>query len=149
MNWKLILVGGLVFWAVTFVVSLGTGAVIHGQILEPAYQETNAFWQPALRSDPPDMAALMPRWIAVGIAGGFVFAAIFGWVRGGLTGAGWMKGLQFGLILTLIGSVLMMGQSGVFNLPGQIWLWWMIEQPLVYLPGGAALGWVAERMVPT
>lgn len=130
MNWKLIVVGGLVFYIVMFLVSMVTGPVIHEGILEAAYQANEAFWQPALRQDPPDMAALMPRWIAGGLVTAFILAGIYGWIRGGLGGAPWVKGAKFGVILTLFGTCFIVGWSGIFYLPSQLWLWWALEQPL-------------------
>lgn len=148
MDWKLIVVGGLVFYIVMFIVSFVTGPVIHEGILDAAYQANELFWQPALRQDPPDMAAMMPRWLATGVLTSLILAAVYGWIRGGLNGPPWLKGIKYGVILSLFGTCLILGWSGVFYLPGKIWLWWAIEQPLYYLPGGAALGWVAAKLAP-
>ena len=65
MNWKLIIVGGLVFYVVMFVVSMVTGPVVHQGILLESYQATEQFWRPELRQVPPDMAALMPFPLSV------------------------------------------------------------------------------------
>lgn len=148
MNWKLIVVGGLVFYVMTFVVSLVTGPVIHEGILDPAYQANESFWRPELVQDPPDMAALMPRWIAGGLLSSFIMAGIYGWIRGSLTGAPWLKGAKYGVIVSLFGTCFIIGWSGLFNLPNQIWLWWALEQPLYYVIGGAALGWVGQKLAP-
>ncbi|MDH3253634.1 MAG: hypothetical protein OEM62_01485 [Acidobacteriota bacterium] len=148
MNWKLIVLGGLVFYAVMMVISFPTGALIHEGVLDESYRATNEFWQPALRQDPPDMAAMMPRWIATGLITTFIFTAIYGWMRGAFSGAPWLKGLKFGLMLSIIGCCFMAGWSGVFNLPSKIWMWWGFEQFLYYLPGGAVLGWVGQKLAP-
>lgn len=92
MNWKLIVIGGFVFYVVTFVVSFATGPVVHEGILDEPYRATVEFWRPELTQDPPDVASLMPRWIAGGVLTALVFAAIYGWIRGGLSGAPWLKG---------------------------------------------------------
>ncbi len=147
MNWKLIVVGGLVFYAVMWVVSFGTGPVIHGMILEEPYKANQQFWRPELNQDPPDMAALMPRWITTGVITSMVLAAIYGCLRPAL-GTGWVAGIKFGIIVSVLGTTYMAGWSGVFNLPNKIWIWWAIEQPLYYLPGGAVLGWLGEKLTP-
>jgi hypothetical protein len=148
LNWKLILGGGLAWFVATFVVSFATGPLIHDGVLKEAYQATASVWRPELMQEPPDMAALMPRWITTGVIASLLTAVAYGWVRPGLTGPGWMRGVKFGVIMLLISVGLMLGWSGVFNLPKQIWIWWTIES-LIYLPiGGAALGWVAEKLAP-
>lgn len=147
MNWKLVLVGGIVFYIVMFVVSFATGPVVHNGILQESYQATVRFWRPELRQVPPDMAALLPRWIATGVITSLVLAAVYGWIRPAL-GSGWLAGVKFGIILSVFGCALMAGWSGVFDLPNKIWLWWAIEQPFYYVPGGAVLGWLGEKLAP-
>ena len=78
-----------------------------------------------------------------------MLAAIFGWIRGGLSGSAGMKGLKFGVVCTVFGWFFIAGWSGVFYLPSKIWIWWGLEQPLYFLPGGAALGWIAEKLSPS
>lgn len=148
LNWKLILGGGLAWFLATFVVSFATGPLIHQGVLEEAYRATASVWRHELMQQPPDMAALMPRWIATGVIASLLTAVAYGWVRPALTGPGWMRGVKFGVIMLLISVGLMLGWSGVFKLPKQIWIWWTIESA-IYLPiGGAALGWVAEKLAP-
>ena len=148
MNWKLVVVGGLVFWLVTFVIGFITGPIIHQGILEQPYKANALFWRPELAQDPPDMAALMPRWIASGILTGLIIAWIYGCVRSALNGSAWKRGLVFGLGLAILNCATMLGFSGVFNLPSIIWTWWSIEGFVYNLIGGAALGWVAQKLAP-
>jgi hypothetical protein len=42
----------------------------------------------------------------------------------------------------------MLGMSGVFNLPDKVWAWWSVDSLLGYVVGGAALGWVADKVAP-
>lgn len=148
MNWKLILGGGLVWFVATFLVSFLNGSVIHEGILKETYMATSAFWRPELMQEPPDMAALMPRWITTGLIGSFLTALVYGWVRPALTGAGWLRGVKFGVIVLILTICLMLGWSGVFNLPDKVWTWWAIDAVIYLLIGGAALGWVAEKLAP-
>jgi len=144
MNWKLIVIGGIVFYIVTFAVSFVTGPVVHNGILNETYQEN---WRPELNQDPPDMASLMPRWITSGVITSMIFAAIFGWIRPAL-GVGWLAGFKFGVILTLVAWSFMAGYSGVFNLPDKLWIVWGLETPFYHLPAGAVLGWLGEKLAP-
>lgn len=148
MNWKIIFIGGVVMYVAQFIVSMITGPVLHEGILDPLYKANSQFWRPELNQDPPDMAALMPRWITSGLIASFVLAGIYGAIRDGFGGPGWMRGLKYGVALTLINAVLMLGWSGVFNLPDQVWVWWSAEGILYYVVGGVALGWVAEKLAP-
>ena len=103
MNWKLIILGGLAFYVVMFIVSIPSGMLIHNGVLDAPYRANSEFWRPELNQDPPDMAALMPRWIGVGLLTTFIFSAIYGWLRPAFSGAPWQKGLKFGLLLSIVG----------------------------------------------
>ena len=77
LNFKTIIVGGVIFYAVQWVIGMISGIVLHGGVLEPLYKATAEYWRPELMQDPPDMAALMPRWIATGLAMSFIFTGIY------------------------------------------------------------------------
>jgi hypothetical protein len=147
-NIKVIVVGGLAMYVVQFLLGILTGPLIHEGVLVEAYQANAAFWRPELNQDPPDMAALMPRWIATGLIGAFILAGIFDNIRGGLAGSMLVRGLKYGVILFLINLCISAGWSGVFNLPEEIWVWWNAEALLYYVVGGAVLGWVTGKLAP-
>lgn len=147
-NIKVIVAGGLAMYVAQFAVSMLTGPFIHeGVLLEP-YQANASFWRPELNQDPPDMAALMPRWIAVGLIASFILAGIFDNIRGGLDGSMLVRGAKYGFILFLVNLCISAGWSGVFNLPETIWVWWNAEALLYYIVGGAVLGWVTGKLAP-
>lgn len=148
MNWKLIVAGGLVWYVVAFAVSMVTGPFVHNGILADDYAATAAFWRPELMETPPDMAALMPRWVATGLVAAFITAFIYGWVRPALSGPGWLRGLKFGVIVVLMSGCFTLNWSGVFGLPDVIWAWWLAESVVYLLIAGAALGWVADKVAP-
>jgi len=143
-----LIVGALVFYAVQFLVSFATGPLIHDGVLADDYQANSEYWRPELNQDPPDMAALMPTWILNGLISSLVLTGVFLWIRGGFKGPSWLKGVKFGVVLSLIAAMYCLGWSGIFNLPGTIWTWWAIEGPFYYLPAGAALGWVTGKLAP-
>jgi hypothetical protein len=146
MNWKLVVIGGLLFYVVMFVVGFATGPLIHNGVLEGPYKANPQFWRPELNQDPPDMGALMPRWIAIGLITSLVLAAVYGWVRPAFAGPGWKAGLKFGLVLAIVNACAMAGWSGVFNLPNEIWFWWAVEGFIYWPIGGMALGWVGDKL---
>ena len=145
LNFKTIIVGGVVFYAVQFIFSMISGPLIHEGVLDPLYKATAEFWRPELTQNPPDMATLMPRWIATGLLMSFLFVGIYDNIRDSFDGSGLMKGLKFGFVLTLIYAATAAGWSGVFNLPETIWAWWLVEGLFVYCLGGAALGWYVGK----
>ncbi len=146
MQGKRILIGGSVHFVVTMIAGMGvTGPLIHNGVLKDAYRATVSFWRPELTKEPPDMGALMPMWITIGILSSLVIAFLYNSVRGSFDGPGWKRGLAFGFGLALFSCVLMAGWSGVFNLPSTIWIWWAVEAFLMSLIGCAALGWAAEK----
>ena len=150
MNWKIIFIGGLAFYVTMFIVSFITGHLIHSPdgILFETYRETASFWRPELNADPPDMAALMPMWVTTGLISTFIMAGIYSVVRSSLTGPGWQRGLKFGVIVSLLVLVCALGYRGVFNLPDNIWVWWIIDATIMHLVGATVLGLVAEKLSP-
>lgn len=149
MRWKLVIFGGLAFFAVAFLVSYGTGQIIHQGVLVSTYQETSEFWRPELRADPPDMAALMPMWISRSLLTSLIVAFVYSTCRAAWKGPGWRKGLQGGFYLGLFSICFgLLGWAGVFNLPDKIWAWWSLDVFLCYLPAGAVLGWLGEKLDP-
>lgn len=150
MNWKIVFVGGIAFYVTMFIVSLATGFLIHSPdgILYDTYRETASFWRPELNADPPDMGALMPMWILTGLFGALIAAGIYSVVRSSLAGAPWQRGLKFGVIAALFMMVSALGYRGVFNLPDDIWQWWIIDSAILHLAGGTVLGIVADKLAP-
>jgi hypothetical protein len=145
LNWKVIIGGGVLMYVAQFIVSLITGGFIHEGVLDPHYLATAEFWRPELRQDPPDLAALMPRWISIGLLASFIFAAIYDNIRSAFNGSDVVKGLKYGLMIALISAVFGASLSGVFNLPEAIWGWWTLEWFIVYPLGGIVLGWFAGK----
>lgn len=148
MNWKLIVIGALVFYVTTFALGMVSGMVIHEGVLDSAYDATKEFWQPALTEDPPDMAALMPHWILTGLLFSLITAGIFDCIRGSFTGPGWKKGMVFGLTIAIFYCGILLQFTGVFHLPMKIWIWWGGEALVIWAIGGAALGATAAKISP-
>lgn len=150
MNRKIlaVVVGGLAFYVVQFAVSMATGAFIHEGVLEPLYMAHESFWRPELVQDPPDMAALMPRWITVGLINTLVATWIYLWLRPAFAGAQWLKGLKYGFVMAVMMAMFDAAWSGIFNLPDAIWFWWAVEGFFYFMIGGIALGWVVGRLAP-
>jgi hypothetical protein len=94
------------------------------------------------------MGALMPMWITTGLVGAFIAAGIYSVVRSSLTGPAWQRGLKFGVIAALFAIVNALGYWGVFNLPNNVWQWWMTEATILHLVGGTVLGIVAHKVAP-
>ena len=146
MNWRLTLIGGVVFWLVTNILGMFvTGILIHQKILDPVYQAHESFWLPELTQDPPDMAALMPRWLITSLVSSLVVAGVYSLVGGSFNGPGWSRGMKWGLCLGIITAMSYFAMSGVFALPLQMWIWWGIEAVILFILGGAAMGWAGER----
>lgn len=112
MNWKIAVVGGIVFYVVMFVLSFALAPLFHEGVLKELYQANEHFWRPELRGAEPDMGALMPMWIVNGIIFSVVVAGIYSIIRPALGGAGWMRGLKFGLLLSVFIYVLYLSWWG-------------------------------------
>ena len=146
MNWKLIIIGGLVFWLVTNILGLGvTGPIIHDAILDPMYRATEHLWIEPLRQDPPDMAAVMPRWIVMSLISSLVVAGLYSCLRKAFEGPGWRCGMTWGLYLAIFSFITLLGYSGVIALPMKIVVWWGVDGLVLFVLGGAAMGWAGER----
>ena len=118
MNWKLIIIGGLVFWLVTNILGLGvTGLIIHNVILDPVYRANESLWIEPLRQDPPDIPAVMPRWIVVSLISSLVVAGLYSCLRRAFEGPGWKCGMTWGFYLSILSFITLLGYSGVIALP--------------------------------
>lgn len=148
MNLKIALIGGIIFYVVQFLLGMITGPLLHEGILDPYYQQTAAFWRPELMQDPPDMAALMPRWITTGVIFAIIIAGIYSMIRKSFSGSGLLKGVKYGVMLTVLMAGWSAAWSGIFNLPDAIWLWWAAESVLYFVVAGAVLGWVSAKLSP-
>lgn len=148
LNPKVIVAGGLAMYVAQWILSMLSGPFIHEGILTELYIQTQAFWRPELNQQPPDMVALLPRWITIGFIAALIQAAIYDNVRSAFDGSGLVKGLKFGLVVFLFHLCFSAGWSGVFNLPEMIWVWWNIEFLVMFLVGGAVLGLVAGKLAP-
>ena len=148
LSWKVVLLGGLAYYAVQWIIGMPIGMLIHNGILEPVYDQTASFWRPELMQEPPDMAALLPRWITTGVIVSFLVAGIYCFVRRAFDGPGWKKGAKYGLMLFVLGAGWNASLSGIFNLPETIWFWWAIEALFYAVVGGIVLGWVAQKLAP-
>jgi hypothetical protein len=148
MNWKVVVIGGILFYIVTFALGFATGPLLHDGLLKPTYREHSEFWRPELNQEPPDMGPLMPRWITTGVIWALVVAALWDKARGCFSGPYWRRGLTGGLYLAVLYAAVLFQWSGVFDLPDKLWLWWSLEGFLYYLVGGAVLGWVTGKLAP-
>lgn len=147
-NLKVILLAGLAYWVVQFAIGMLVGGFVHNNLLAELYDQTASFWRPALNEDPPDMAAMMPIWIPVGIIVALVTAFIYDNVRAALGSPPWKNGLKFGVLAFLFGAIFSAANWTVFNLPADIWLWWNVEHLLMYLVAGTVLGIVTAKLAP-
>ena len=145
MNWKLIIIGGLTFWIAWNIVGFGTGMVIHENVLDSTYRANESFWIPELNEDPPDMAAVLPRFLLVSLLISLVVSGIYSCVQSSFSGPGWKQGLVWGLCMAIFTFVTFLGVSVVFNLPLQIWVWWGVETLILFTVSGAAMGWAGQR----
>ncbi len=150
MNWKIVFIGGIAYYVAMFVVSMATGYFIHSPdgVLFETYRATAEFWRPELNADPPEMGALMPMWIATGLLSALVAAGIYSAVRGSLAGPAWQRGLKIGVIAALFALISALGYRGVFNLPDNIWTWWIVDATVLHLVGATVLGVVAQKVSP-
>jgi hypothetical protein len=148
MNWKIIFVGGLVYYVAMFAASMLTGPIIHEGILADAYRETAAFWRPELNAIPPQRMALMKIWLPTWLLSCFLVAGIYSVVRQALKGPAWQRGLKYGVITLAFCLINAMGYWGVFGLPTRIWEWWMVSAAFLHLAGATVLGVVAQKLAP-
>jgi len=150
MNWKIVFIGGVVYYLTFFLLSMVGGSFIHSPegVLGALYKETASFWRPELQAEPPDMVALLKIWVPTGLLSSLLLAGIYSVIRSSLMGSAIVRGVKFGVIGWIFGAVAVLGYWGVFNLPTKIWAWWLIEGIWMHLIAGAVLGWVAQKVAP-
>jgi hypothetical protein len=151
MNWKIVFIGGAVYYAALFAVSMVLGMFIHAPdtgVLAEAYRETASFWRPELNAKPPDPSLLLRLWIPSGLLGAFLASGVYSVVRPALVGGPWKRGLQFGVVALVFAVINALGYNGVFALPGKMWVWWMVGAAVMYLAAGPVLGFISQKLAP-
>ena len=91
------------------------------------------------------MAAVMPRWIMVSLISSLAVAGLYSCLRRAFEGPGWKCGMTWGLYLAIFSFVTLLGYAGVIALPVTIVIWWSVDGLILFVLGGAAMGWAGER----
>ena len=151
MNWKIVFVGGVAYYATFFLLSMIGGNLIHGPegVLADAYRDYASFWRPELNAVPPDMASLMKKWVPIGLLSSCLLAAVYSAIRPAFAGSDVVRGLKFGVVGWIFGLVAALGYWGILDLPNKVWTWWQLEAIWMHLIAGAVLGWVAGKVAPS
>ncbi len=146
MNMRLVMVSTLAFWIVSNIIGMAvTGPIIHQKILDPEYRANESFWLPELRQDPPDMGALMPRWLLNSFLSSLVVGGIYSYVRNSFPAPGFKQGFYWGLSLAVFTVVTTNAWSGIFDLPSTLWIWWCVDAMIVFPVAGIAMGWAGSK----
>jgi hypothetical protein len=150
-DWKIVFAGGIAYYLAQFLVSIVLGQLIHAPdtgVLAESYRATAAFWRPELSPESFDPRIVWRLWLPSGLIGAFLAAGAFSVIRPALAGPPWRQGLKFGVIALVFAIVNALGYNGIFNLPGRIWVWWMVGAAVMYLAAGPVLGWVSGKLAP-
>jgi hypothetical protein len=151
MNWKIVFIGGAVYYVVLCAVSMILGMLIHSPetgVLGDVYRETASFWRPELNANPPDTSLLWKLWIPSGLVGALLAAGVYSVIRPAFSGAPWQRGLKFGVVALAFAVINALGYNGVFALPGKMWAWWMVGAAVMYLAAGPVLGFISQKLAP-
>ena len=71
-------------------------------------------------------------------------AALFQWVYPRLQGAGWRRGIIFGVSLCPLIWATYLGMWTLFTLPVILWVWWGVYFLVISVLAGAAMGKAVE-----
>ena len=56
--------------------------------------------------------------------------------------------LHLAVIAALFALTSALGYRGVFNLPDNVWNWWIVDATVLHLVGATVLGIVAQKVAP-
>lgn len=147
MNVKAVGAGGLAFFAVSFLFAV-IAAIPGEALMEDLYQNTKPFWRESVTEENFTETPLFLAWIAHKLLFALGVSLLYGWARPSLKGPGWKRGVLLGLATWPLVVATYVGQWTVFNLPGELWIWWSLFYLLNAPLSGAALGVVFERIAP-
>ncbi len=124
------------FWTgfvVVFVAMEVLMFIIHGVLLESAYQATKEVWR-------PDMMSLMWIYHVLAVIGAFFFTLIF---SKGYEGKGVMEGVRYGLYVGIwMSSGMAYGSYSMINIPYSLALQWFCYGLIEYIIYGILLAMV-------
>lgn len=114
--------------------------LIHGLLLQSAYEATKSIWR-------PDMDSKMWIFSIVSLIGSFFFSFIF---SKGYEGKGIAEGARYGLYIGIWMSVGMAyGTYGMVSIPYSMALQWFLYGVVEYVVGGVILAMVFEKKEAT
>ncbi len=123
----MMVVSGIVIWAAT------------QNYLAPLYEQSASMWKPM------GIAWLESIW-ALAIAEGILFGLIYSYLYDGIPGKTVKKGLSFGLIVWLVGTVPEMAYTYLsIVVPSPIIAYWLLGDLINLLVMGASLAFVYEK----
>lgn len=124
------------FWTgfvVVFVLMEVLMFLIHGVLLNSAYQATKEVWR-------PDMESLMWIYHVLAIIGAFFFTLIF---SKGYEGKGIAEGVRYGLYIGIwMSAGMAYGSYSMINIPYSLALQWFFYGLVEYIVYGVALAMV-------
>ncbi|MGH2567761.1 MAG: hypothetical protein ACRDGA_05435 [Bacteroidota bacterium] len=107
--------------------------LIHGVILQPTYEETQAVWR-------ADMESLMWIYHVLAVIGAFFFTFIF---SKGYEGKGIMEGVRYGLYIGIwMSSGMAYGSYSMIDIPYSLALQWFLYGIASYIIYGILLAMV-------
>jgi hypothetical protein len=124
------------FWigfVVVFVLMEIMMFLVHGVILDSAYQATQSVWR-------PDMKSLMWIYQVLAVIGAFFLTLVF---SKGYEGKGVMEGLRYGLYIGIwMSSGMAYGSYAMINIPYSLALQWFLYGVIGYIIYGIVLAMV-------
>jgi hypothetical protein len=126
----------LIGWVVVFIAMMVMDFVVHGLLLEKAYQDTAGLWR-------PDMQSLMWIYYVIGLVGSFFFSFIF---SKGYEGKGIAEGARYGLYIGIwMSTGMAYGTYGMIAIPYSMAIQWFFYGIIEYVIGGIILALIFAK----
>lgn len=141
-SWK-VLVGGLAFSAVAQIIHTFGAFLTMSFYTDPAYFN---LWSRLLMTASGGFSQSY-MWYSLGINFfiGLVFASMYSWINSCFCGKGLEKGLCFGWLLFLLGSIpFTLSNLLLFNVPLTLLCFWLVESFIINLLGGTLLALIIK-----
>ncbi|MBU1625796.1 hypothetical protein KKB18_00325 [bacterium] len=134
MNWRKIIICGVLVWIVNFLI----GWVTCGCLFNWVYELPPDIWK-----DPETMKSgvtLMGLFLT-GILSALIFAGVFAFIYKGIPGTGIKKGVIYGFIVWLVGALSGIASMGFFmTIATTVLIYWIVQALVMNIINGAVIG---------